>query len=99
MCRLATHLPSLGWPALMTEQDQTAAEIITRLLDIDRQTIAYLCREGEEQSLAKRAQKRREILVNETYCSVNASASIKMASVDRQTMCTYMLQKNRQPFF
>lgn len=83
----------------MTEQDQTAAEIITRLLDIDRQTIAYLCREGEEQSLAKRAQKRREILVNETYCSVNASASIKMASVDRQTMCTYMLQKNRQPFF
>lgn len=78
----------------MTEQDQTAAEIITRPLDIDRQTMAYLCREGEEQSSAKRAQKRREILVNEIYYG-----SIKMASVDRQIMCTYMLQKNRRPFF
>lgn len=48
--------------------------------------MAYLCREGEEQSAAKRAQER-EILVNEIYCNINANASMKMASVDRQIMC------------
>lgn len=61
--------------------------------------MAYLCREGEEQSAAKRALERREILVNEIYCNIITNASMKIASDDRQIMRKYMLQKNRQPFF
>lgn len=36
--------------------------------------MAYLCREGEEQPAARKAQERREILVNEMYSGILANA-------------------------
>lgn len=61
--------------------------------------MAYLCREGEEQPAARKAQEKREVLVNDSGIVANACMK-KWAGSNyaNNVHVQYMLKKNRQPF-